>query len=74
MTATAVSLIVSVDAESTKTDVPSANNESKPDKPEPDSSADSDPDSKLFGSLLPLGDSVKLDPVVERKLLMSAIV
>ena len=58
--------VVSVDAESAKADASSSkDHESKPSE----SSADSDPDSKLFGSLLPLGDSVKLDPVVERKLL-----
>lgn len=32
-------------------------------------SISSDPDSKLFGSLMPLGDSIKLDPVVDRKIL-----
>ena len=30
---------------------------------------DSDPDVELFGSLMPLGDSVKLDPTVKRKVL-----
>ncbi len=37
--------------------------------PEAEVDPDADPDVELFGSLMPLGDSVKLDPTVKRKVL-----
>jgi len=63
---------VEVEPDPIDTDKPEPAKESKPEA-EKESSAKSD-DESLFGLLLPLGDSVKLDPSVDRKVLRAQTV
>ena len=58
------------DAESVETDSSSQTDDSSSDLDETSDDKEADPDIRLFGaSLMPLGESVKLDPTVKRKVL-----